>query len=97
MNIKIFKDHEDFLDNKEDWENWVSQERLNKNNLKIEDIKLNYCNDCFNCNDCDYCNDCIYCYECETCNDCNYCDDCKACKVCIKCNNCNDCKNLYYK
>lgn len=72
----IFNDYQDFLDNKEENQNWFSQKFLKDNNLTIKKAleTLKDCEDCFNCIHC------VQCYNCE---------DCKHCKIVENSQRCN--------
>ena len=88
--VRIFKDKIDYQQNKKAGENGVTQEWLDRKNLKVEDVILSNCNDCFNCNECSKCNYCNECNNCNNCNECNDCNECNNCNYCKKLNNCND-------
>tara|TARA_R110002073_G_scaffold131310_1_gene278019 strand:+ start:1593 stop:1826 length:234 start_codon:yes stop_codon:yes gene_type:complete len=53
--IRIFKDKLDYEENKKAGENGVTQEWLDRKNLKIEDVIMSNSINCFNCNECRKC------------------------------------------
>ena len=105
--MRVFKDYNDYKENKNDNENGVTQYHLDKYyNGDIElakkdnesNINCFNCYDCDNCDDCDDYNNCYYCIHCENlneCEDCNNCDNCNNCGYCIHCENFNDRNRLY--
>ena len=76
--MRVFKDYEDFLENKSENENGVTQYHLDKyygGNLELaqKDNESNI--DCYNCYNCNDCNECNYCYKCNECDNCDNCND----------------------
>ena len=71
--MRVFKDYEDFLENKNDGENGVSQESLN--NYYAGDIKKAEDDNISNKG----CFDCVKCVMCENCIRCAYLANCYYC------------------
>ena len=92
--MRVFKDYEDYEENKYLGENGVTQYHLDKyynGNLELAKKDNGSNVNCFNC----YKGSNLYdCYESHHCSECNKCYDaiyCYACDNCISCQGCANC------
>ena len=83
--MRVFRNYEDFLENKNSNENGVSQYHLDKyynGDLELAKKDNGSNIDCYNCYNCNDCNECYKCYNCNDCNECNECEYCYYCDYC---------------